>query len=424
MGERVPRTREDCFTLTIDFTNNIANPHVETNNFELKPYLISMVQTSTLFRGLPTEDPNVHLKRFIRMENTVKYNSVSTCAIRLRIFPWSLSDKASIWLSSQVVGSITTWDQLTKSFLKTYFPPSMFAKFWTDITNFVQFEQESLYEILHNGLSIQSRSSIDAACGGSIIKKEHEVYALVEEIATNSCQWSLNDKHVKKQVGMYKVETNTILEMNVDKITKQLETLILDDESNLGNPWAKQIEDANYVSQKDGDAKKNIQDALVKYMQKVGHPCMGVLANYIGNTNERLKSIESKTQVQPILATHIKEINYGPNTNRQNSNFFKPPHVQRQEERKPDLQGVLATFIEKTDIRLQNMENQVPSNEFSSNKIEEEHGLANDPSLQVGGEEEEMLMFLKNHYSQRSWSNHKFEELERDDIPRYKPSIE
>lgn len=108
---------------------------------------------------------------------------------------------------------------------------------------------------------IQSRSSIGVACGGSILNKEpEEVYALVEEISNNSCQWSSSDIHAKKQVGMYKVEAKTTLEMKVDKITWQLETLMFaqtqqtsssdvgelfgpDDESNLGNPWTKQIEE-------------------------------------------------------------------------------------------------------------------------------------------------------------------------------------
>ena len=48
---------------------------VDANNFELKPALITMVQQHQ-FTGHLTEDPNEHLGRFLRMENTVKLNGV------------------------------------------------------------------------------------------------------------------------------------------------------------------------------------------------------------------------------------------------------------------------------------------------------------------------------------------------------------
>ena len=53
----------------------IRQPTVDANNFELKPALITMVQQHQ-FTGHPTEDPNEHLGRFLRMANTVKLNGV------------------------------------------------------------------------------------------------------------------------------------------------------------------------------------------------------------------------------------------------------------------------------------------------------------------------------------------------------------
>ena len=48
----------------------IRQPTVDSNNFELKPALITMVQQHQL-TGHPTEDPNEHLGRFLMMANTV-----------------------------------------------------------------------------------------------------------------------------------------------------------------------------------------------------------------------------------------------------------------------------------------------------------------------------------------------------------------
>jgi hypothetical protein len=41
-----------------------------------------------------------------------------------------------------------------------------------------------------------------------------------------------------------------------------------------------------------------------------------------------------------------------------------------------------------------------------------------------GGEEEEFLKFLQAHHPQKNWSNHRFEDLERGNTPKPKPSVE
>ena len=53
----------------------VRQPAIEANNFKLKPTLITMVQQHQ-FTGHPSEDPNEHMGRFMRMTNTVKLNGV------------------------------------------------------------------------------------------------------------------------------------------------------------------------------------------------------------------------------------------------------------------------------------------------------------------------------------------------------------
>ena len=74
----------------------IRQPTVDANNFELKPALITMVQQHQ-FTGDPTEDPNEHLGRFLRMANTVKLNGVRPEVIKLHLFPFSLRDIVATW---------------------------------------------------------------------------------------------------------------------------------------------------------------------------------------------------------------------------------------------------------------------------------------------------------------------------------------
>ena len=70
---------------------------INANNFELKPALINMVQQNQ-YGGLAHEDPNIHLATFLEICDTVKMNGITEDAIQMRLFPFSLRDKAQGWL--------------------------------------------------------------------------------------------------------------------------------------------------------------------------------------------------------------------------------------------------------------------------------------------------------------------------------------
>ena len=73
------------------------------------------------------EDPNPQLSIFLEVCDTLMINGASTDAICLRLFSFSLKDKARVWLNSLPLGSIVTWEELTKVFLAKFFPPSKVA---------------------------------------------------------------------------------------------------------------------------------------------------------------------------------------------------------------------------------------------------------------------------------------------------------
>ena len=81
------------------------------------------------------EDPNAHLANFSEICDTIKLNRICDDAIKFRLFPFSLHDKAKVWLNSHASNIFTTWADLTKTFFYKYFPPSKMAKLRTDITS-------------------------------------------------------------------------------------------------------------------------------------------------------------------------------------------------------------------------------------------------------------------------------------------------
>ena len=121
-------------------------PPIQANNFEIKLAFIQMIQSLVQFGGLANDDPNLDIANFLEICDTFKHNGVIDDAIRLRLFPFSLNNKAKAWLISLPPGTITTWDGLVNAFLTKYFPLTKSAKMRNDITNFLQQDQESLYE--------------------------------------------------------------------------------------------------------------------------------------------------------------------------------------------------------------------------------------------------------------------------------------
>ena len=78
----------------------------------------------------------MHLTNFIEVCDTVKYNGVTEEALRLRLFPLSLSDKAKHWLTSQPSDSFTSWNYLVQKFLTKFFPFGKITELVQEINTF------------------------------------------------------------------------------------------------------------------------------------------------------------------------------------------------------------------------------------------------------------------------------------------------
>ena len=273
--------------------SSIRRPPIPVNNFEIKPAIIQMIQHSIQFGGLSSDDPNLHIASFLELCDTFKHNGVSDDAIRLRLFPFSLRDKAKAWLISLPPGGITTWDQLVSVFLAKYFQPVKSAKMRSDITNFYQQDMESLYEAwerykdllrkcphhglpiwlqvqtFYNGLIPNTQVMVDAASGGALNNKTpEEAYNLIEVMASNNYMKSSDRNASRRVAGVHEIDNYTALSAQLAAIQKQLgvalkvnaietssSSLICDfcagnhasGDCQVGNPFAQQ-EQANYVS--------------------------------------------------------------------------------------------------------------------------------------------------------------------------------
>ena len=98
------------------------------------------------FYGLDHENPYSHVKKFKNICATTKFQNFSEEAVHLRLFPFSLHDRATEWLDSNAPGSITYWEELLKQFYNKFFPMSKVNEARKEISYFTQDKDEKFSE--------------------------------------------------------------------------------------------------------------------------------------------------------------------------------------------------------------------------------------------------------------------------------------
>lgn len=145
MAEEHKPLRENGMPKVTDIQSSIARPAITAISFEIKSGTTHMIQNSVQFGRASNDDRNDHIISFLEIFDTFRFNGVSEDAVRLRLFSFTLKDKAKSWLHSLPPESITTWNNLVQKFLAKFFPQQKRQECET-ILSFRQFDSESLYE--------------------------------------------------------------------------------------------------------------------------------------------------------------------------------------------------------------------------------------------------------------------------------------
>ncbi|CAN6465470.1 unnamed protein product [Victoria cruziana] len=209
-GVPAPRLLREFFIPSeYDRGSGSVGPLVGPNQYEIKAATINMLPS---FHRLASEDPYRHLDLFLDVCATVKISNVEEGALRLRLFPFSLRDRARDWLKSLPPSvSINTWEDLQREFLKKYFPIGKTNHYRRAISLFTASEGESFHQAwermkdllikcphhqiprwqvlqgFYDGLTEAHRQVIDSSCGGSLMmKSEDDAWLLYDTLAENS----------------------------------------------------------------------------------------------------------------------------------------------------------------------------------------------------------------------------------------------
>nr|GFA48736.1 reverse transcriptase domain-containing protein [Tanacetum cinerariifolium] len=227
----------------------IAPIAIQATNFGLKNDMIQQVQNSCQFHGPPGDDANKHLDKFLHVTQSIKVNGVTDDTLRLYLFPHSLTHHATAWFDRLPRNSINTFKQMAKMFLGKYFPPSIVTKLKNEITNFRQRPDESLFEAyeryklsvdrcpnhnmlpitqidtFYNGLTLRHHDTINAAAGGTFMKRRpKKCYDLIENMTDHHNDWDPSAQRSESSSSITSSFDQEIMALKAEmaKITKIL----------------------------------------------------------------------------------------------------------------------------------------------------------------------------------------------------------
>ncbi|CAL2256401.1 unnamed protein product [Prunus armeniaca] len=134
---------EDYAQLVIPNSPSCILLPTEARNYDLKSSHFHMLPS---FYCLPNEDPLAHIKEFYNVVSGLTLQGVSEASLRMRLFPYTLKDRAKGWLMTLAPGSLTTWGTVAKKFLDKFFSTQKTATLRGQIFNFKQDDGEPFNE--------------------------------------------------------------------------------------------------------------------------------------------------------------------------------------------------------------------------------------------------------------------------------------
>ena len=90
-------------------------PHTDDESCEINDSLLNLVMKDQ-FAGLPSEDVATHLNNFVGLCDMRKKKDKDNNIVKLKLFPFSLRDRAKVWFSSLPKNSIDSWNKCKDAF--------------------------------------------------------------------------------------------------------------------------------------------------------------------------------------------------------------------------------------------------------------------------------------------------------------------
>ncbi|PWA76390.1 hypothetical protein CTI12_AA137400 [Artemisia annua] len=118
----------------------------EMVKFEIKGQIIEEVQDRQFSGENDDENAQEHVEEVLYIVSTYGSANVSTYKLMPKVFPLSLTGQARKWFNRLPRESKEIWENLRRSFVQRFYPPTKLAASLREIYRFVQIKEETLYQ--------------------------------------------------------------------------------------------------------------------------------------------------------------------------------------------------------------------------------------------------------------------------------------
>ncbi|GJU76398.1 reverse transcriptase domain-containing protein [Tanacetum coccineum] len=189
------------------------------NEFAINGNHLTLVKGNQ-FDGRTKTDPHKHIYEFLGICDMFKYKDTENEAVRLMMFPLSLTGEAKIWLDDLNEGTIETWDELRTAFISRFFPPAIFDRLLGEIRAFSQHENESRTDAWLQVLN--------ATTGGIFLyKTPNQAYQLLEDKVLLKLDWAKNQKTKSSLKKTIAFDDEGSSNSDTDKIMARMDTMTI-----------------------------------------------------------------------------------------------------------------------------------------------------------------------------------------------------
>ncbi|KAM2141364.1 hypothetical protein ACFX1Q_007647 [Malus domestica] len=220
----------------------------KTDEFELKSSLLHHIPK---FHGLSMEDPNKHLKEFEVVCSSMTPVNVDGSILKMKVFPFSLLERAKDWLYELAPGTVTSWESMKRAFLEKFFPTSRvillrkkisgiqqnqgesfltyYERFKTLVASCPQHQMEEFFlQNFYEGLLPIERQMLDASAGGALVDKTPmAAKTLIANRALNAQQYEgIGQRDIPRQQHVNKVSAISELQNQMANLTTLLSQVV------------------------------------------------------------------------------------------------------------------------------------------------------------------------------------------------------
>ena len=172
--------------------------------------------------------------------------------MRLKLFPFSLREKAKSWLHSLMPNTIRTWQEMTRKFLMKFFPTHKTNTLRKNIMHFSQRENETFFQcwerfkdllltcphlgydtcrvinFFYDGISSNMRQFVEIMCNDEFMSiSSHDAWDYFDLLAKNDQVWETTNTierakpRPSSKGGLYHLKEEEDVNSRIAKLTRR-----------------------------------------------------------------------------------------------------------------------------------------------------------------------------------------------------------